>query len=198
LGVSSDADIDGCEALAQKSMANMPLRSLLKPSVVIAIANHAMISFLGISLMALLPLFLSTPTNLGGVGFTPSSIGSCLAMYSSVNSVFQALFFAKIVDRVGPKRLFCLSVWCFAPVMVVFPLISWLVRARGTVDHAVTFALLGQLVLTVIWDMAYGAYYNETFLVITSYPLIIICRDCLPVYHSLCPRKERAWRYLWS
>ncbi|OAX40297.1 MFS general substrate transporter [Rhizopogon vinicolor AM-OR11-026] len=152
-GISSSAD---SETLAQKSMAHMPLRSMLTPNIVIAIANQAMLAFFGISLMALLPLFLSTPTDLGGVGFTPSSIGLCLAVYGIVNGVFQALFLAKLVDRLGPKRLFCLSVSCFAPVMVCFPVLSWLVRVRGPVDHAVTFAVLGQLVIMVIWDMAHG------------------------------------------
>jgi MFS family permease len=175
LGISSDVDSGGCEALAQKSMASMPLQSLLTPGVVTAIANHTMISFLGISFMALLPLFLSTPVDLGGIGFTPSSIGWYLALFGIMNGGFQALFFAKIVDRLGPKRLFCLSVWCFAPVIVVFPVMSWLVRARGTVDHAITFALFAQLILVVIWDMAYGAYCNETVPAITvTYLLLIV------------------------
>jgi hypothetical protein len=191
--VSTGGDIDGCEELA---MANMPLRSLLTRSVVITIANLTMLAFLGISLMALLPLFLSTPIDLGGVGFTPSSIGSCLALFGIVNGVFQALCFANIVNWLGPKRVFCLSVLCLAPVMVTFPVISWLARARGVVDHAVMFVLLSQLVLTIIWDMAYGAYYHVTTL--PANPLIIHRRDYLPVCHSLCPRKGRPRRYLWS
>ncbi|KAG1746529.1 MFS general substrate transporter [Suillus paluster] len=159
LGISNGADNDDREALAQKSMANMPLRSLLTPTIVIPIANYAMLALLDISLMALLPLFLSTPNYLGGLGFTPSSIGSWMALFAILDGIFQALFFARIVDWLGPKRLFCLSVSCFAPVMLVFPFMSWLVHTRGIVDHAITFALIGQLVLTVIWDMAYGTVF---------------------------------------
>ncbi|KAG1744697.1 MFS general substrate transporter [Suillus paluster] len=159
LGISSGADSDDREALAQKSMANMPLRSLLTPTIIIPIANYAMIALLDISFIVLLPLFFSTPTYLGGLGFTPSYIGSWLALFAVVDGVFQALFFAKIVDWLGPKRLFCLSVSCFAPVILLFPFMSWLVHARGIVDHAITFTLVGQLILTVMWDMAFGTVF---------------------------------------
>jgi MFS family permease len=156
LGISSDTDIDR-EALPQKPMADMPLRSLLTRSIVIPIENYAMLAFLDIALLALLPLFFSTPNYLGGLEFSPSSIGLCLALFGVVDGFFQALFFAKIVDRFGPKRVFCFSVSCFAPVMVVFPIMSWLVHTRGAVDHAIMITLLCQLVLVVIWDLAFGA-----------------------------------------
>ncbi|KAG2153184.1 major facilitator superfamily domain-containing protein [Suillus clintonianus] len=106
-GVSSSADT---ESIAQQSMANMPLRDLLTPTVVIPIANYAMLAFLDISFRVLLPLFFSTPTYLGGLGFSPSSIGSWLALFGIVDGVFQALFFAKIVDWLSAKRLFFLVV----------------------------------------------------------------------------------------
>jgi hypothetical protein len=171
LGVSFDPD-DDREGLAQKNMANLPLRSLLIPTIVIPIANYAILAFLDISLMALLPLFLSTPVYLGGLGFTPASIGRWLALFGITNGLLQALFFAKFVDWLGPKRMFCVAVSCFVPAMIVFPIMSWLVRSRGMADHVITFALLSQLMLMVIWDMAFGAYCNnEAASVITSNPL---------------------------
>jgi uncharacterized membrane protein len=122
--------------------------------------------------MALLPLFLSTPVYLGGLGFTPASIGRWLALFGITNGLLQALFFAKFVDWLGPKRMFCVAVSCFVPAMIVFPIMSWLVRSRGMADHVITFALLSQLMLMVIWDMAFGAYCNnEAASVITSNPL---------------------------
>ncbi|KAJ8595485.1 MFS general substrate transporter [Rhizopogon salebrosus TDB-379] len=132
------------------------LADIVNQVIVIPIANYAMLAFLDISLLTLLPLFLWTPTYLGGLGFTPSSIGSRLAMFGVVNGIFQALFLAKIVDRIGPKRLLFLSVSCFAPIVTVFPIMSWLVHTKGTFDHAISFALLVQLVLIVIWDMAFA------------------------------------------
>ncbi|KAG1808727.1 major facilitator superfamily domain-containing protein [Suillus subaureus] len=154
--VTGGDDVDDREVLAQKSMADMPMRSLLTPTIVIPIVNYAMVCILDISLRTLTPLFFSTPMHLGGLGLGPSSIGLWLALFGIMDGLLQALFFAKIVDWVGPKRLFCVAVSCFIPVMLMFPMMSWLVQTRGIVDHAITFALLGQLVLTVIWGLAFG------------------------------------------
>lgn len=159
LSVTSRDDADNQEMFAQKSMADMPMRSLLTPTIVIPIANYSMISILDISLRTLMPLFFSTPTHLGGLGLSPSSIGLWLALFGIADGLLQVLFFAKIVDWIGPKRLFCVAALCFAPVMLVFPIMSWLVHTRGIVDHAITFALLVQLVLTVIWGMAFGSIF---------------------------------------
>lgn len=156
---SNGPDIDQ-EALAQISVANMPLRFLLTPTILIPIANYTMLSSLDISLRALLPLFFSTPTSLGGLGLTPASIGLWLALYGVVDVVIQVLFFATAVEWLGPKRLFTTSVWCFVPVMLLFPIMSWFVHVRGAVDYTITIALLVQLILVAIWDMAFGAYYN--------------------------------------
>jgi hypothetical protein len=145
-------------------MANMSMRSLLTPSVVIPIANYAVLAFLDVSFRVLMPLFFSTPTYLGGLGFNPATIGSWMALFGIVDGVFQAVFFAVIVDWIGPKRLFCISVSCYAPLMAMFPIMSWILRARGEVDHAITFALLCHLVVAITWDMAYGTCCNEMVL----------------------------------
>jgi MFS family permease len=170
-GISIDADIDR-EALTRKSMADMPLQSLLTPTIVIPIANFAMLAFLDIALGALLPLFFSTPTYFGGLGFSPSSIGSWLALFGVMNGLTQALFFPRMVDWIGPKRLFCFSVSCFAPIMAIFPIMSWIVHASGAGDHAITFALLAQLALIAIWDMAFGGYYNGNPIITTHLSII--------------------------
>ncbi|KAG1872313.1 MFS general substrate transporter [Suillus subalutaceus] len=161
VGVSSSPDR---ESLAQQSMANMSLRSLLTRSVVIPIANYAMLSFLDVSFRVLLPLFFSTPTYLGGLGFDPATIGKWMALCGVTDGIFQAFFFAKIVDWIGPKRLFCISASCYAPLIAIFPIMSWILRVRGEVDHAITFALLCHLVIVVAWDMSYGTI----FLIITA------------------------------
>lgn len=174
----------------------MPLRFLLTPTILIPIANYTMVSSLDISLRALLPLFFSTPTSLGGLGLNPASIGLWLALYGIVDVAIQVLFFSRAVDLLGPKRLFTTSVWCYAPVMLLFPIMSWLVHVRGTVDYTITIALLVQLTLVAIWDMAFGAYHNGNLPVIKINP--INYRDCLRVYHRLRPCEESPRRYQWT
>lgn len=195
-GISRGANSGDQEASMAKSTANALLWSLLTPVIVIPNANYAMLSFLDVSFRALIPLFLSTPIHLGGMGLTPSSIGLWLAFCGIVDGLFQALFLAKIVDWVGPKRVFCISASCFAPLMVLFPIMSWLVRTRGVVDHAIMYALFFQLMLTVTWDMAFGTCCNKTCRAITSH----LCKYsyCFDVCHSFCPCEECPWHCQWS
>lgn len=141
-----------------ENMANVPLRSLLTRSIIIPLANQTFLSFLDISMFALMPLFYSTPTYLGGLGFAPPAIGSWLALFGVLDGLFQGLFFAKVVDRLGLKRTFYISTSCFIPIMIMFPVMSWLVFSRG-VDYMVTNVLLCQLLLIVMWDMSLASIF---------------------------------------
>ncbi|KAG2128576.1 MFS general substrate transporter [Suillus clintonianus] len=141
-----------------ESMANVPLRSLLIPTIIIPLANQALLAFLDICIFALIPLFYSTPNYLGGLGFGPPAIGSWMALFGVMDGLFQALFFAKVVDKLGPKRTFYISTSCFIPIMIMFPVMSWLVFSRG-VDYTVTIALLCQLVLIVAWDLSLASIF---------------------------------------
>ncbi|KAH7904155.1 major facilitator superfamily domain-containing protein [Hygrophoropsis aurantiaca] len=136
----------------------VPIRSLLIPSVTIPLANYGMLAFVEIALVSLKPLYYSTPTVLGGLGFSPSLIGSWIALFGIVDGTFQALFFAPIVDRLGPKRIFMISVACFIPIFMIFPVMSWHVRSSG-VDWVIWVLLSCQLALTVIMDMSYGCIF---------------------------------------
>ncbi|KAG2052385.1 MFS general substrate transporter [Suillus hirtellus] len=73
--------------------------------------------------------------------------------------IFQALFFARIINWIGPKHLFCVLVSCYIPLMAMFPIMSWIVRVRGEVDHAITFALLCLTGMQLPWFMAFGAIF---------------------------------------
>lgn len=141
-----------------ENMANVPLRSLLIRSIIIPLANQAFLSFLDICIFALMPLFYSTPNYLGGLGFAPPAIGSWMALFGIIDGLFQVLFFAKVVDRLGPKRTFYIGISCFIPIMIMFPVMSWLVFSRG-IDYMVTIALLCQLVLIVMWDMSLASIF---------------------------------------
>lgn len=138
-----------------ENMANVPLRSLLIRSIIIPLANETFLAFLDICIFALMPLFYSTPHYLGGLGFTPQTIGLWMALFGIIDGLFQALFFAKIVDRLGPKRTFYTGISCFIPIMVMFPVMSWLVFSGGA-DYMVSIALLCQLLLIVAWDLSLG------------------------------------------
>jgi MFS family permease len=54
----------------------LPLREVLTRNVLVAGGNYALLSVLDIMFRAILPLFLSTPRELGGLGLSPPKIGS--------------------------------------------------------------------------------------------------------------------------
>lgn len=141
-----------------ENMVAVPLRSLLIRSIIIPVVNQAFLAFLDISIFALMPLFYSTPNYLGGLGFPPQTIGLWMALFGIIDGLFQALFFAKVVDWLGPKRTFYIGISCFIPIMTMFPVMSWLVFSRG-VDYMVTIVLLCQLVIIVMWDMSLASIF---------------------------------------
>ncbi|KAH7926034.1 MFS general substrate transporter [Leucogyrophana mollusca] len=141
----------------------VPIFSLLTPSIVIPLANYGMLALVEIALLSFQPLFYSTPTELGGLSFAPSVIGTWVALFGLVSGTFQTLFFASIVERLGPKRLFLMSVSCFLPIFTIFPILSLAVRSGG-VSIVVWVLLLCQMVPMVIMDMSFGCI----FMFITS------------------------------
>lgn len=134
------------------------LRRLLIRPVLLSVANYGALALLDIAYRAVQPLFLSTPVALGGLGVSPATIGAVLGAFGLLNGVFQAAFFARIVRRWGPKRVFMAGMAMFVPLFALFPVLNALARAAGgVVDRTVWTVVFVQLMLSVVMDMAYGA-----------------------------------------
>ncbi|KAF9815816.1 hypothetical protein IEO21_04328 [Rhodonia placenta] len=133
------------------------LRRLLIRPVLLSVANYGALALLDIAYRAVQPLFLSTPVALGGLGVSPATIGAVLGAFGLLNGVFQAAFFARIVRRWGPKRVFMAGMAMFVPLFALFPVLNALARAAGgVVDRTVWTVVFVQLMLSVVMDMAYG------------------------------------------
>jgi len=76
------------------------IRSLLTPPVVISIINYCVSAFMGVCVFPLLPLFYSTPIEIGGLGLDPFQIAICLSGYGIANGVIQILFFCQNCRKV--------------------------------------------------------------------------------------------------
>ncbi len=135
--------------------ADIPVWALLTYPVVWSVANYAALALLEISYRALQPLFFSTPIQLGGLGLPPSTIGIILGLFGVMDGCFQALFFAKLIDRWGIKRIFLLGMSMFVPIFLLFPIMNLLARAGGMTSAVWSLVIL-QLALGVMMDMAYG------------------------------------------
>lgn len=124
----------------------------------IPIANYGTLGLVEMGFIVLLPLFYSSPIAIGGLGFSPSVIGTFSAIFGIVDGVVQVLFAAKLIEWVGAKRVFCGAVLWFYPLILLFPIMSAVVTAQGKVGPIIWILLVLQLVFMVIMDLSYSAF----------------------------------------
>lgn len=140
----------------------MPLSKLLNAPTVLRIANYGALAALDIALYSLQPLFYSTPIEYGGLGFAPMKIGLWMACFGIFNGLFQAIFFAPLIARLGPKTLLRIGHLCFIPLFTLFPIINWIAKQWG-INWLVWLALICQLALTIVMDMSFSALFLNDY-----------------------------------
>lgn len=135
------------------------MRELLTYPVLLSVSCYAILAMLDIAYRAILPLFYATPIHLGGLGQPPARIGTTLACFGIANGFFQATFFARLIETVGPRRLFLLGLGMFVFLFWMFPVISGIAQQSGATGWV--WVLVGvQLSLSVACDLAYGEPYT--------------------------------------
>ena len=134
----------------------LPLRKLLTYPVVLSVANYIALSFLSICTLALLPLFLAMPLDIGGLNLSPSVIGYIIGSFGLVDAVFQIFFFSLIVRRWGERVVIIAGISTFILIFLMFPLISFLARGWGPSSFGVWLLLGFLLMLLTFTDMAFG------------------------------------------
>jgi MFS family permease len=138
----------------------IPMLTLLKTySVMIPIANYGILGLVDIGVFVLLPLFYASPIEIGGLGLPPPIIGTFLAIYGIVDGTVQALFAAKIIERIGTKKVFCSAVLCFYPLIILFPIMSAVVIAQAKVGPVIWILLIVQLIFMVLMDLSYSTIF---------------------------------------
>ncbi len=141
----------------------VPLHLLLTKPVVISIANYAMLALLDMSAMALVPLVWSTPIELGGLNFSPKSIGLWLSGYGCLNGVLQFVFFPRVVGRLGPGRVVFTSVAMYVIIYSMFPFENLAAHyaLHGSGKNAIVWLLVVlQLASICITDMGFSEFYT--------------------------------------
>ncbi|KAF5359757.1 hypothetical protein D9756_003026 [Leucocoprinus leucothites] len=138
--------------------APLPLRKILVRPVIISVANYVTLAFLNIILNALLPLFFAMPVEIGGLGFSPPTIGYLWGGYGAATGIFNILFFAKILRRFGEKRVFFFGMTIFAPTFMLMPVMSICARTWG-VGPLVWSLVIFVLFLMVVMDISYGSVF---------------------------------------
>ncbi|KAH7924289.1 MFS multidrug-resistance DHA1 sub-family [Leucogyrophana mollusca] len=163
---SSDSDSSSHTTIqdSRKAEKPVPFRELFIPRVFVAAGSYAAVALVDIAFRTVQPVFYSTPIELGGLGLDPPAIGTILAALGLLNGICQALLFARLHERFGPKNLYIFSVIAAVPMMAVFPVISALARGKYPDWSVYTFVGI-QVFLLVVMNFAYGVtfmYINDS------------------------------------
>jgi MFS family permease len=135
----------------------VPLRELLRVyPVILSVSNYVVLAFLSIAVSALLPLFLAMPLQIGGLSFDPPSIGYIIGAYGAAGAIFQAFYFARVVNHLGERKVFIYAISLFIPIFLSFPLINATALRFGNQSAQVWFLIAILLVMLAFYDMAYG------------------------------------------
>ena len=170
----------------------------------VSISNYAMLALLDMSAMALVPLVWSTPIDLGGLSFSPASIGLWLSGYGCLNGVIQFVFFPRVVGRLGPGRVVFLSVALYVIIYSMFPFENLAARLAalggGGVAATVWPLVVLQLVAICITDMGFSESHSSSL----AAPIVSLTplpkkknRFCIHVPSCRCSKQALARCYEW-
>ena len=176
----------------------VPLRELLRVyPVILSVSNYVALAFLNIALVALLPLFLAMPLHIGGLNFDPPSIGYIIGAYGSAGAIFQAFYFARIVNYFGERKVFIYAISLFIPVFMSFPLINATALRFGNQSGQVWFLIAILLTMVALIEMAFGMLHFPCFLKIFE-NLNWLRRDDFHVHHCFSTQQAILRCNQWS
>ena len=161
----------------------LPLRKLLTYPVVLSVANYTILSFLHICTVALLPLFLAMPLDIGGLNLSPSVIGYIIGSYGLANAVFQVFFFSAIVRIWGERVIAIAATSAFIPIFLMFPVINFLARGWGQSSFGVWLLLVFLVVLLTLMFMGYGMLVCLNFSFFLINVTLHLTRGCFYFYY---------------
>ncbi|KAJ7056706.1 major facilitator superfamily domain-containing protein [Mycena amicta] len=137
----------------------LPMRELITFPVFISVSNYVTLGFLNTTLAALIPLFLTMPIAVGGLGLDPPRIGLILSIYGLATGTFNLLFFARLVRWLGEKRTFVIGLSTTLVVFLLFPVMNILARANDGLWWGIYALIACVLLLGAIMDFSFGAIF---------------------------------------
>ncbi|KZP17587.1 MFS general substrate transporter [Athelia psychrophila] len=138
--------------------APVPLRGLLTRPVLLSVSVYGLLAMIEMAMRALFPLFYSSAIEYGGLGLSPTTIGIILGSFGLAGSLFQLVFFSKIIARWGVKRLLMTAMTAFVPLFAMFPLIHYMAWRWGMVP-IVWAGIVLQIMIAIVMDMSFGCIY---------------------------------------
>lgn len=102
------------------------------------------------------PLFMSTPIEVGGLGFGAPTIGLILGLNGIINGLFQVLFFSPLHRRYGTRTLFIVAITSYFILYLAWPLMSFFAKRAGKIDAAVIVVLVMQQLTGTLSGMGFS------------------------------------------
>ena len=121
----------------------LSFHELLIAPVLLACRSYASFTILNISFCTVLPVYLATPINMGGLGLDPPTIRTILALMV-LGGILQLLFFAPLHNRLGRKTLFLAMISLFIPIAALFPTMNHVTQVYG-MTHLAWFLISLQI-----------------------------------------------------
>ena len=127
---------------------------------------------------ALLPLFFSSPIEIGGLDLDPPKIGYIIGAYGATSAIFQALFSARIIRRFGAGKTFLMSRFILIPIFLLFPTINTVAVTFGKRSPLVWALTILLISCSIFFDMGYGKeflddipqFYSDSFCLLVYCP----------------------------
>ncbi|KZT32312.1 MFS general substrate transporter [Sistotremastrum suecicum HHB10207 ss-3] len=132
------------------------LASILTPRVRVAVLNYSTVALISNMLSFIQPLFMATTPKYGGLGLSPSQIGSFLSALGIYNGVVQAIFFPIAHRVLGTTSLFQISLASNIVLFAFWPIISHLAKQTEEVSRTLIGLQIAQLALLPLERMAFS------------------------------------------
>ena len=142
------------EEREQAAPEDKSLGKLMTRHITLIIVSFGVLSLLGVGVGALLPLFLFTAVDHGGLGFNAKRIGSVISQRSVSVLIIQMVTFPWLQKRVGTTRLFKWLMMLWIPTLLLLPLCN--VAARMGSELLVWVELYLFMVVGSLSGMAFG------------------------------------------
>ncbi|KAJ8077575.1 hypothetical protein PM082_002007 [Marasmius tenuissimus] len=142
-------------------------RSLLTPELKATLCCQAFLALTDMCYVVLIPLIYSTSTHLGGLGFTPTYIGSIMAITMFINAMNQVTFSKWLLKKIGPRKMFILAYGSFFGDFMALMILRMLVHHFGKVTPAVWAVIIAQQICSLGVSSAYTA---QSILIVENAP----------------------------
>ncbi|KAF8735946.1 hypothetical protein AX14_001153 [Amanita brunnescens Koide BX004] len=139
----------------KSTMRPLLLREYFAPGIIIAAVNYSSVCLIQMFRSSTEVLYLSTPIGDGGLGFSPSAIGTLASICAIATGLSHLFVFPRVHNKLGWRNIFVLGLIASVPLFVLWPVMNWIARKDGY-SGWVWFALGVQILCYILNEFAWS------------------------------------------